>query len=364
MTGSWLCRDDLDRERLLDMERHLRPMRAITMGLIAATVLATAGFVSLEVMVTAVIGVVLAFGMFWLADLKLSDSERPEYLMFAAWTGAQVVIAACVIVTGGPDSPGVAWLAIPIVTLSSRFSTRGVLVGLAISLLLLIIATFGVDPAAVIDKPTLFSAPAVVIVSIAILSIALMRSDLYHRGAAVIDPLTGMLNRKALANRIVELTQQSEYTGQPVGLIVGDLDHFKRVNDSLGHATGDAVLTDLAYLLRKRLRAFDLAYRIGGEEFLVMLPGADAEEARRMAEELRTAIEEDTLGGGVEMTMSFGVSASVPGSEFDYNRVFAAADGALYEAKRLGRNRVCQISPAPPTTEPEPLPQPADQLAH
>ena len=80
------------------------------------------------------------------------------------------------------------------------------------------------------------------------LSTALMESDMEHRGEAVIDPLTGMLNRKALMNRVVELTQLSEVTGEPVGMIFGDLDRFKDVNDSQGHAAGDAALTDVGYL--------------------------------------------------------------------------------------------------------------------
>jgi diguanylate cyclase (GGDEF)-like protein len=163
-----------------------------------------------------------------------------------------------------------------------------------------------------------------------------------------------MLNRKALMNRVDELGQQSEVTGQPVGMIFGDLDRFKDVNDSQGHAAGDAALTDVAYLLRKRLRAFDLAYRVGGEEFLILLPGADTPECAMIAEELRTAVASEPVGEGSMLTISFGVSASARGEGFDYARVFAAADEALYEAKSDGRNRVCDRPPvvfakAPPS---------------
>ncbi len=352
MTGSWLCRDDLDRERLFDMERRLRPVRGMTMALIGLAVLATAGFVSLGVLMTAAIGVAIAAGLFALADAHITHAERPEYVMFAAWAGSELVIALCVVLTGGPDSPGVAWLAIPIVTLSSRFSTRGVVVGVAIALALLVASTMAVDASAVINDPTLVIAPAVVIVSVAILSLALMRSDMHHRGEAVIDPLTGMLNRKALATRAQELEEQSGITGEPVGLMVGDLDKFKGINDSLGHAAGDAVLQEVAYLLRKRLRAFDLAYRIGGEEFLVLLPGASVKESQVVAEQLREATEEDRLGHAPDLTISFGVSGSTRGTTFDYQDAFRAADAALYEAKDAGRNRVCiqSVSTAPEET--------------
>jgi diguanylate cyclase (GGDEF)-like protein len=346
MTGSWLCHDDLDRERLLDMEQHLRPVRVVTMMVIAGSLLATAAFLSTVIFISALVGVVVALGLFRLADAHAARTERPEYVMFAAWAGAELVIAACIVLDGGPDSQAVAWLAIPVVTLASRFSARGVILGVALACLLLVAVTFGVDPGAVVDDPTLFSAPAVVIFTVAILSLALMHSDVHHRGAAVIDPLTGMLNRKALATRVEELAQQSRVSGEPIGLIMGDIDHFKGVNDSHGHASGDAVLKDIAYTLRKHLRAFDLAYRIGGEEFLVVLPGAHSHRCAGVAEELRLRIEESTFGDGVRLTMSFGVSASATRTEFDYAKVFTAADEALYEAKRLGRNRVCVSPPA------------------
>jgi diguanylate cyclase (GGDEF)-like protein len=146
-------------------------------------------------------------------------------------------------------------------------------------------------------------------------------------------------------NRAIELAQQSELTGEPVGMILGDLDQFKEINDSQGHAAGDAALTDVAYLLRKRLRAFDLAYRIGGEEFLILLPGADTRECARIAEDLRRAVAADTVGDGSALTISFGVSASAPREGFNYDKVFAAADEALYEAKSEGRNKVCERRP-------------------
>ena len=194
---------------------------------------------------------------------------------------------------------------------------------------------------AVLHDPPLVTAPLALILAIAVLSTALMRSDVQHRGEAVIDPLTGMLNRKALANRVGELVQQSAISGQPIGVILGDIDRFKEINDSMGHSAGDAALTDLAYALRKQLRAFDLAYRIGGEEFLILVPGADVRECVGLAELLRRTVEACTFGDGAVLTMSFGISASVAGDGFDYERVFAAADDALYEAKSLGRNRVC-----------------------
>jgi diguanylate cyclase (GGDEF)-like protein len=206
---------------------------------------------------------------------------------------------------------------------------------------MLLAVAFGVNAHAVLEHPPLLIMPLALTLAVAILSTALMHSDVRHRSEAVLDQLTGMLNRHALKDRTIELAHQSQRTGQPVGLIVGDLDHFKDINDTHGHATGDTVLQDVAYMLRKQLRAFDLAYRIGGEEFLVLLPGADLQHAAAMAEKLREGVAADTVGGGLRVTMSFGVSASESDSVFDYPTVCAEADAALYEAKRGGRNAVC-----------------------
>jgi diguanylate cyclase (GGDEF)-like protein len=342
MTGSWLCRDDVDRERLLDMEERLKPVRTSAMLILAIALVVAAPWIGLWTLVP----LLFAAGLFAFADSRIETAERPEYLMFAAWALAEVTIAVSVAITGSPHVATTSWLAIPVVTLSARFSLRGVYLGVGVALALLLAITIGRDAQQVLDDPTLVVAPAALIIAVAILSTALMQSDMHYRGEAVVDPLTGMLNRKALVNRADELAQQSALTGQPVGVIVCDLDHFKEVNDSMGHPVGDAVLKDVAYRMRKRLRAFDLAYRIGGEEFLVLLPGAGPEETATYAEELRGAVEAHSVGGGVEMTMSFGVSGSPSGHAFDYEEVFANADAALYEAKRNGRNQVCSHAPA------------------
>ena len=113
---------------------------------------------------------------------------------------------------------------------------------------------------------------------------ALMRAEMQQRSEAVLDPLTGLLNRKALASRFDEIAQQATLTGAPVTLIACDLDHFKQVNDVHGHDRGDAVLKDAAYVLRKHLRSFELAYRLGGEEFLIVLPGVALLEGEAIAQ--------------------------------------------------------------------------------
>ncbi len=337
----------MDRERLLDMEQRLGPVRRASIGVIALVLLACGPWLGWWTLIP----LALAAGIFQIAERRTPHAARPEYLLFGAWTLSEIAIAGAVALTGDVESPTLAWLAIPVVTLSARFSARGVALGVSVAVVLMFAVAFGVDSQAIVDNPVLLAAPLTLVVCTAILSTALMRSDVHHRSETVIDPLTGMLNRKALSTRVAELEQQSIVSGEPIGLVVGDLDRFKEVNDSCGHATGDAVLKEVAYEMRKELRAFDLAYRLGGEEFLVVLPGADASQAERLAERLREIIAGVHFSGDQRLTMSFGVSASPRGEQFDYQDVFGEADMALFEAKRAGRDRVCMadeaLQPAP-----------------
>jgi diguanylate cyclase (GGDEF)-like protein len=338
--SSWLCRDEFDRQRMLDMEERVRPVRRRAAGIMVMAILGLSPWLGWWPLLF----VVSIMGCFTAADLLMPRLGRPEYLMFAAWLASGISIALAVALSGGPGIAALSWLAVPVITLSSRFSMRGVVVGVCVSLVLALAVAFAVDAHAIFDNPTLVVVPVVLILCVAVLSTPLMRSDIQHRSDSVIDQLTGMLNRKALSVRAQELEEQSALTGEPIGVIVGDLDHFKQVNDTHGHGVGDAVLREVAYLLRKQLRAFDLAYRLGGEEFLILLPGAELDATTELAERLRAAVSEQSLSVGVHVTMSFGLGVSPRGAYFDYETAFAEADAALYEAKRAGRDRVHQAA--------------------
>jgi diguanylate cyclase (GGDEF)-like protein len=334
--ASWLFPDGVDRERMLEMDKYLQPVRRAVFGVLGIALVASGPWLGWWTLIP----LALAAIAFRVADQHLEHVRRPEYALMASWIASELIMAASVALSGGPHVATMSWLAVPLLTLGARFSQRGIYVGSALSVVLVLAVGFGVDAGAVVDNPTLVVAPVALMISVAMFQTVLMRSDVKHRAEAIIDPLTGLLNRKALALRTQELEQQSRLTREPVGLILGDIDHFKRINDSHGHAAGDAVLTDVAYTLRKALRAFDLFYRTGGEEFLVLLPGADLGSAIELAEALRHAVS-DLPQGGHEVTMSFGAAASPPGEPFDYQAVFGAADAALYEAKHSGRDRVC-----------------------
>ncbi|OCC22757.1 hypothetical protein MB02_15215 [Croceicoccus estronivorus] len=153
------------------------------------------------------------------------------------------------------------------------------------------------------------------------------------------DPLTGLANRRRTLTQLEKCVVRSRSDAKSLSLVVFDIDHFKRINDTFGHQVGDEVLIRVADIARKQMRDFDLLGRTGGEEFVWLLPRADAKEARVAAERLRLAIERDSAMNGLP-----GVTVSVGYATFqesdDANALFARADAALYEAKRDGRNCV------------------------
>jgi diguanylate cyclase (GGDEF)-like protein len=152
------------------------------------------------------------------------------------------------------------------------------------------------------------------------------------------DPLTGLRNRRAYDEILGIELARADRTGQPLSLIIGDVDHFKGVNDRLGHPTGDDVLRRVAALLEQSGRRVGVAVRLGGEEFALLLPATDAGGANRVAqrvgENLRRAFHRDP----VPVTMSFGI-ASYPLHATDAGSLFEAADAALLAAKAQGRDR-------------------------
>ena len=165
---------------------------------------------------------------------------------------------------------------------------------------------------------------------------------------AVTDPLTELANRRRFMSALATELQRAQRFGESVALVLGDLDNFKLVNDTFGHATGDTVLKAFADILRERVRDIDLAARLGGEEFAILLPETDLSGGERLAERLRDAVERLRLPGAegvrVSVTASFGVAAFPESSSS--GDLLAAADAALYSAKLHGKNRVVAGSAA------------------
>jgi diguanylate cyclase (GGDEF)-like protein len=225
-----------------------------------------------------------------------------------------------------------------VLMVAARFSNRGLVVGAPVSALLVLATTLGVDPAYVAHHPESLVVPLALVVCTAVYVSPLVASDVRHRADSTLDQLTGLLNRRALEPRFAEIAEQAALTDQPVSVVLADLDHFKSINDDHGHGVGDAVLRDVAYAMRRALRTFELLYRLGGEEFALLLPGAAEDDATRIAESLRVAIE-DLEVAGLRVTCSFGV-ATARGERIELESLVGGADAALYAAKRGGRNRV------------------------
>ena len=163
------------------------------------------------------------------------------------------------------------------------------------------------------------------------------------RAQSIRDPLTGLYNRRFLNEAMEIETHRAKRSGTPIGVIMIDIDHFKRFNDTFGHAAGDALLRELGQFLHEQMREEDIACRYGGEEFIVILPGAPLDVSRERAETLRSGVGGLTFDyQGTQLgpiTLSLGVACCSAGGS-PWQQTVKAADAALYRAKEEGRNRV------------------------
>jgi diguanylate cyclase (GGDEF)-like protein len=174
-----------------------------------------------------------------------------------------------------------------------------------------------------------------------------MNDRLLH--ISMTDGLTGVDNRRALEQRLHEMFEHSLRLHEPIACVMCDIDHFKKVNDTYGHAAGDDVLKQFAEILKDEAREIDRVGRYGGEEFLLLLPGTVLDSAVTFAERLRQRVEQNTFsfeGGTLKRTVSLGVASwphpKIKGRE----EMLKAADDALYVAKEMGRNRVIRFDSA------------------
>ena len=332
---SWLCPTATHRERFLDMQARLWPARLATIIAVAPLAAAMAPKVGwLQVAACAGMIAIVVIG-----GARLERRSRPEIWVFVSTVlNIQLVLTLVAAQSGGPRTMLPCLLAIPVLMVGARFSRRGLIIGVPISAVLVLVATVGVDPAYVRDNLESVVIPLTLVLCTAMYVSPLVASDVRHRADSTLDQLTGLLNRRGLEPRFDEVAEQAALTGQPVSVVAADIDHFKSINDTHGHVVGDAVLRDIAHAMRENVRTFELLYRVGGEEFLLLLPGATEEEAASIAESLRVVVE-DLRPAGVPVTCSFGV-VTAPSTDLRFRHLRQQADVALYASKRLGRNRV------------------------
>ena len=348
---SWLCPTELDRTRVVDANDRVRMIRLVGSSAVGAALLIAAPWIGWWTLALFALSAL----NFLNVDRQMRTSRHPERVSATAIVITLVLLGGGVLISGGPRSPALPWLVLPAAMAAARFRPQVVVAAIVLTVFLILLVTLGIDPAATIADPVPVIATLALLAGVVSIVWALQAAELHHRDEAILDPLTGLLNRHALAPRFVELSHQARLTHQPICMMLCDVDSFKAVNDRYGHDRGDAVLRDIAYELRKRLRSFELVYRLGGEEFLIVLPGVSHTEGQEIAERLRTAIEH-TNPTGIAVTISLGLSTG-SGESVVYETLFKSADRALYDAKHAGRNRVVAApepacAPAAPASAP------------
>lgn len=204
------------------------------------------------------------------------------------------------------------------------------------------------DPAFWVQPATMLVAFSMVVV-LSFSFLLMIRDDLdfENRRLATIDPLTDTMNRRTFDSFVGIEIERARRNRRPYALLMIDLDHFKQLNDRYGHQAGDRALVDFVRTAKNCLRQGDLMGRYGGEEFCLLLPETDAEDARLIAERVRNAAEAMRLAwkdSQLQLTVSVGIAVGKePGGSLA--DLIAAADGAMYRAKQEGRNRVCLATP-------------------
>ena len=274
--------------------------------------------------------------------LRFGARRLPRWALPAAASMATLLTSMLTYVAGGAGE----WVDVQVVYLfvalgsAYFFSDRQLMLQIAV-----IVGSYGAVLA--LTDPVEAGAPRLVATAAAVLTAAaLLRglrirvTEIVHRlaDAARTDPLTGLQNRRGFEESFGAEVERAKREGRSLTVLLGDLDHFKSLNDRMGHPAGDAALVRVGQLLLAALRRPDPVARTGGEEFALILPGAAGEVAWGIAERLRASVEEAFQGDAVSLTISLGL-AQFPQDGDTADSLLEAADQALYAAKRLGRNR-------------------------
>lgn len=331
------------RLRQVEIERRILPMRA-AVGVVLWVLL---GFLALtyppaDVLPTALLATGCV-GVLVLCHLRVQRSPAP-----LAWSALEelavlAVLSFALTWSGGLHSAVLPLMLMNAIMMGTRFPVRWLVPLVAIAVAVVGAAMVIADPGHVREAPLQTVAWLAAFVLAAGLSAMVARAERRARKDAVHDALTGVLNRLALDARLDEMRARPSRRAETLSVIVLDLDGFKAVNDDAGHHAGDAVLRSVADAVRGSIRVGDLLYRLGGDEFLVVLPGTPTSEAAALAERLRSEIA-GARPGGRDITLSLGV-AGVVHAHVDLEHLIGRADAALYAAKADGRDRVGLAEP-------------------
>lgn len=333
---SWIARTPAERARTMALHARFVRVNRVVMLTVAACVAPAVFIVDRPVPVAAL--ACFGFGQYAAVQQLAPRRARPELWLFWSLLVAAACIAGAVVLSGLTEYGALGLLIWPASGLASRFPTRAVIVGTAAIAGMLIVGWAVGAPEVLRTAPVMVSGFVAVYIAVAANISVLRLSDTAHHSAATVDELTRLPNRVALRVRADELEAKPQVEHSSA-LILLDIDHFKTINDEHGHQAGDDVLAALGLLLSDAVRGDDTAYRLGGEEFAVLVRGAEIAQAIELAQRLLDRAREATLAGH-RVTLSAGVAVSPAGQPVSWKRLFARADAALYQAKEDGRDRV------------------------
>ncbi len=336
----WLFPATVDRERARDMHETVGRARLLSIPLLA---------------LYCVVAWIAGTGAWWwlpaLAAVCTTQTMlrtlgtrgiAPELTALAGFLLGATWLAAAGALNGGASSPFLVWLLFGLVAAPVGLSHRAY--GLVCGWTMTCLAAACLAGAETGGEPLLALVTICLLIVVIPLGIRAIDLDIAQRQALWRDPLTGALNRAALERRHAAATQD----GNHACFIVFDLDHFKQVNDLRGHPFGDRALQHAATIAASVVRDGDSLFRLGGEEFAILLPAASRQDALHVAERARQAIRNTTIDG-VKITASFGVAEAADGVSLP--DLYDLADQALYRAKHSGRDQVVAAwTPARPPT--------------
>jgi diguanylate cyclase (GGDEF)-like protein len=316
------------------LEMHVRLLPVTNVGAVLCVLMALAILPWTHPL--ALIPSAIGFAAMGIAVGSVNRTNDVRPIMGAAFL-LQACVAASILINDRAYVGDIFLLVTTIVPASGGFPGRVVTVIAVWSGLLMVATALLTDPSALLASPPNLILPLMTLAVVTLLATAIRRASIAHRQAAVIDGLTGALNRNALAAHSAELEQQTQVTGEPVAVVLVDVDQFKLINDVHGHLTGDRVLVELARRLRS-LGPSAQAHRLGGDEFALLLPGATAAQAEAVGRRIIGAARSEPLAG-IPVTVSVGLATSTARAPFRFDEMFAEADRALYEAKRQAATR-------------------------
>ena len=331
---TWLCKSEFDRQRLVESTIKGRPIRRALMIALQLVSLAMVPVIGWPPFIAISVGNLIAE----VSEFRVESARRPENQIFLGWVAMLINVALLVGLYHAHSLALMPALIAMIMPLIGGYPVRVLAIGSGMVVLTeLVVGLVLIQP---FDTEVLLSTVVTVAATtvLAVGVVTLIRSDETYRHESVIDPLTGMLNRRSLESHAEELLAKARFRSLSVAILMLDLDHFKSINDNHGHDVGDQVLARTSEAMQAQLRSSDVIFRIGGEEFLAILLGVDQHMVQRLADGVRLAVARSGAQPGV--TISVGAAIDDASSNPDFRSLFRRADRALAEAKQSGRNCV------------------------